>query len=251
MPPDSVVQDIDTILADCERVIARYHDRARGRDDAGGARALRAVQRDAATDERDAPRLPQQHDCRLHTHLAETRDEDDYCRRTLGLPAGRLSRRCRLDERAAPGSRTASISTMTRCAGSGGTASACAIARHRTWCSPRASAARKELEAAGVAGRARRRRLGLERQFQPDGRRAPRADDQPPASTARRRVTHLDAFRWATEGSARCLGRDDIGAIAPGSRPIWRSTRSTNCASPARAIRSPRSCCAARTAPTG
>src|SRR5690606_7505460 len=29
-------------------------------------------------------------------------------------------------------------------------------------------------------------------------------------------VTHLDAFRWATEGSARCLGRDDIGAIAVG-----------------------------------
>ena len=29
-------------------------------------------------------------------------------------------------------------------------------------------------------------------------------------------VTHLDALRWATEGSARCLGRDDIGRIEPG-----------------------------------
>jgi 8-oxoguanine deaminase len=29
-------------------------------------------------------------------------------------------------------------------------------------------------------------------------------------------VTHLDALHWATEGSARCLGRDDIGHIAPG-----------------------------------
>ena len=29
-------------------------------------------------------------------------------------------------------------------------------------------------------------------------------------------VTHLDALRWATEGSARCLGRDDIGAIRAG-----------------------------------
>jgi 8-oxoguanine deaminase len=29
-------------------------------------------------------------------------------------------------------------------------------------------------------------------------------------------VTHLDALRWATEGSARCLGRPDIGAIAVG-----------------------------------
>ena len=29
-------------------------------------------------------------------------------------------------------------------------------------------------------------------------------------------VTPYDALRWATEGSAHCLGRDDIGAIAPG-----------------------------------
>jgi 8-oxoguanine deaminase len=31
-------------------------------------------------------------------------------------------------------------------------------------------------------------------------------------------ITHRDALRWATEGSARCLGRDDIGAIAPGKQ---------------------------------
>jgi 8-oxoguanine deaminase len=29
-------------------------------------------------------------------------------------------------------------------------------------------------------------------------------------------VTHLDALRWATTGSARCLGRSDIGEIAVG-----------------------------------
>ena len=29
-------------------------------------------------------------------------------------------------------------------------------------------------------------------------------------------VTHFDAFRWATEGSAKCLGREDLGKIAPG-----------------------------------
>ena len=31
-------------------------------------------------------------------------------------------------------------------------------------------------------------------------------------------VTHLDALRWATEGSARCIGRSDIGAIAVGNQ---------------------------------
>ena len=29
-------------------------------------------------------------------------------------------------------------------------------------------------------------------------------------------MTPLDALRWATEGSARCLGRDDIGRIGAG-----------------------------------
>ena len=29
-------------------------------------------------------------------------------------------------------------------------------------------------------------------------------------------ITHLDVLRWATEGSARCLGRDDIGRIEVG-----------------------------------
>ena len=36
--------------------------------------------------------LAERHDCRLHTHLAETRDENDYCLRAFRLPAGRLSR---------------------------------------------------------------------------------------------------------------------------------------------------------------
>jgi len=29
-------------------------------------------------------------------------------------------------------------------------------------------------------------------------------------------VSHRDVLRWATEGSARCLGRDDVGRLAPG-----------------------------------
>ena len=30
------------------------------------------------------------------------------------------------------------------------------------------------------------------------------------------KVTHRDVLRWATEGSARCLGRSDIGRIEVG-----------------------------------
>ena len=32
------------------------------------------------------------------------------------------------------------------------------------------------------------------------------------------RVTHRDALRWATTGSARCLGRSDIGDISVGKQ---------------------------------
>jgi 8-oxoguanine deaminase len=31
-------------------------------------------------------------------------------------------------------------------------------------------------------------------------------------------ITHLDAYRWACQGSARCLGRNDIGTIAVGKQ---------------------------------
>lgn len=31
-------------------------------------------------------------------------------------------------------------------------------------------------------------------------------------------ITHLDVLRWGTEGSARCLGRSDIGTIAVGKQ---------------------------------
>ena len=41
-------------------------------------------------------------------------------------------------------------------------------------------------------------------------------------------VTHLDALRWATEGSARCLGRADIGrtgAWTPGRSCAFHAGR--------------------------
>ena len=31
-------------------------------------------------------------------------------------------------------------------------------------------------------------------------------------------ITHFDAYRWATKGSAQCIGRNDIGEIAIGKQ---------------------------------
>ena len=45
LPPDSVVQDDDEILADSERLVAAHHDRVARGDDPDRAGAVLAVQR--------------------------------------------------------------------------------------------------------------------------------------------------------------------------------------------------------------
>ena len=83
LPPDSVVQDPDTILADSERVIARYHDPNPG---AMVRIALAPCSPFSVSPElmRDTAILARRHGVRLHTHLAETRDENAYCERVYG-----------------------------------------------------------------------------------------------------------------------------------------------------------------------
>lgn len=65
------------------------------------------------------------------------------------------------------------------------------------------------------------------------------------------RITPELALGWATRGSARLLGRSDIGELAPASRPTWPCSSSTSCASRVATTRSRRCCCALPTAPTG
>jgi 8-oxoguanine deaminase len=84
LPPDSVVQDQHTILSDCERVIGKYHQRGEG---AMVQIALAPCSPFSVTRElmRETAVLAKRLDCRLHTHLAETKDEDAYCRATFGM----------------------------------------------------------------------------------------------------------------------------------------------------------------------
>ncbi|THB81222.1 MAG: 8-oxoguanine deaminase [Desulfobacteraceae bacterium] len=83
LPPDSVVQTEEEILGDSERVIHEFHDPS---DWAMNKVVLapcspfsvsRALMKDTAD-------LARKHHVRLHTHLAETRDENDYCMKTYG-----------------------------------------------------------------------------------------------------------------------------------------------------------------------
>src|SRR6266478_6097106 len=79
LPPDSVVQDDDIILADSERLITSFHEAAEG---AMCQIALAPCSPFSVTTAlmRATAELAGRRGVRLHTHLAETDDENRYCK---------------------------------------------------------------------------------------------------------------------------------------------------------------------------
>ena len=84
LPPDEWVEDEDAILADCERAVAAHHDPAPGA-------MIRVVVAPCSpfTVSPDLMRrsagLARSLGVGLHTHLAETLDEERYCRELFGM----------------------------------------------------------------------------------------------------------------------------------------------------------------------
>lgn len=78
LPPDSVVQEEMTILEDSARVIEKYHDPS---DDSMRKIVLAPCSPFSVTPEtmKETAALARKHNVRLHTHLAETSDEEKYC----------------------------------------------------------------------------------------------------------------------------------------------------------------------------
>jgi 8-oxoguanine deaminase len=78
LPPDSVVQTEEEILSDSQRVIERYHDSS---DFAMRKVVLAPCSPFSVTEDlmKESARLAREYGVRLHTHLAETADEDEYC----------------------------------------------------------------------------------------------------------------------------------------------------------------------------
>ena len=214
LPPDSVVQDADEILADCERVIGKYHQRGAG---AMIQIALAPCSPFSVTPAlmRACGDLAASHDCRLHTHLAETHDEAAFCRAMFGMtPLDYLEDVGWLNDRTwlAHGIHF-SDAEVVRLGRHGVGVCHCptsnmvlASGQCRT----------RELEEAGspvglgVDGSASNDSSNLMESV----RHALMINRLTYGAT----ITHLDALRWATKGSARCLGRDDIGEIAVGKQ---------------------------------
>lgn len=83
LPPKEVVQDEETILADSQRLIETYHDPAPG---AMTRVALAPCSMFSVTESimRATAELAERFDVRLHTHLAEDKDEDTYALEVYG-----------------------------------------------------------------------------------------------------------------------------------------------------------------------
>jgi cytosine/adenosine deaminase-related metal-dependent hydrolase len=84
LPPDSVVEDLDEILAASEDAIDRFHDPS---FDSMLRIALAPCSPFSVTPRlmSEAAELARRRNVRLHTHLAETEDEEEFCLQKFGV----------------------------------------------------------------------------------------------------------------------------------------------------------------------
>ncbi|WP_025565009.1 8-oxoguanine deaminase [Psychromonas sp. SP041] len=215
LPPQSTVQSDAEILDDCQRVITQFHQQGEG---AMVQLALAPCSPFSVTTDlmKETAKLARANGVRLHTHLAETEDENNFCLSTFGLrpvdyleSVGWLSS----DVWLAHGihfndqeiKRLGDAKVGVAHCPSSNMILASGICRT------------KELEAAGVhVG------LAVDGSASNDGSNMIQEVRQALMINRLRyqadQVTHLDALFWATKGSAQVLGRDDIGELAVGKQ---------------------------------
>jgi cytosine/adenosine deaminase-related metal-dependent hydrolase len=214
LPPDSIVQGTDTILEQTEEAVRRFHDPARGsmlRMAIAPCSPFSVTERLMRESAVQARRLG----VRLHTHIAETHDEDAYCQKTYGRrpldvleefgwlgPDVWLAHCVHIQER--------------------GVAQVARSAAGVVWC-PTSNlrlgsgiAPVRALLDAGV-----RVGLGVDGSASNDGGNL-LAETRMGMLVARAQgadaMSARDALRVATRGGAACLGRDDIGSLEAGMR---------------------------------
>jgi cytosine/adenosine deaminase-related metal-dependent hydrolase len=223
LPPDEVVEDTDAALAATEAAIGRFHDPSPG---AMVRIAVAPCSPFSVTSRlmRESADLARRAGVRLHTHLAETREEDAYCRQTLGRspaeylddlgwlgPDVWLAHCVHLDEPA-----------VKRLAVTGTGVAHCPSSNARLGAG---IAPVSQLRTAGVAVG-----LGVDGSASGEGASVAgelrqsllvaRIKDGPTALSPRQ------ALWLGTRGGARCLGREDeVGTLRPGllaDIALWR-----------------------------
>ena len=225
LPPDIIVQDTDDILAQTDEAVRRFHDPSPG--------AMLRVAIAPCSPFSVTPRLMREAadqarrlGVRLHTHIAETLDEDAYClatfnRRPIELlddlgwlgPDVWLAHCVHLRDRgihrmAANATGTAWCPTSNMRLGSG------------------IAPVRALLDAGAPVG------IGVDGSASNDGghllaearmgmlvsRLSAAGAPGPRGASNTRGLSAREALRVATRGGAACLGRDDIGSLEVGKR---------------------------------
>ncbi len=215
MADRGAVQDVDAILADCERVLGRYHDRA----DGAMTRVAMAPCAPFNVSKRlmvETAAMAEKYDCRLHTHLAETLDEETFCLEKFACrPVDYLEEVGWMNDRVWLAHGVHFNDDEIRRLGKARVGVCHCPTSNMVLASGHCRT--RELEAAGspvglgVDGSASNDNSNLMESV----RHALMINRLRYGAAA---ITHFDALRWATQGSARCLGRDDIGAIAVGKQ---------------------------------
>jgi 8-oxoguanine deaminase len=214
LPPDRVVQDEDTILADSERLVARHHQKG---DGAMVQIALAPCSPFSVTTSlmRATAELAKRLDVRLHTHLAETEDENRYCVEVYKCrPLDYLEDCGWLDGRTWLAHGVHFNADEIRRLGRAGTAIAHCPCSNQMLASGTCPVCVMEAAGVGIG-------LGVDGSASNDASNL--MQEVRAAFLVQRarygvgKVSHRDALRWATKGSAACVGRNDIGEIALGA----------------------------------
>jgi 8-oxoguanine deaminase len=213
LPPDTVVQDEDTILADSERLITSFHEADEG---AMTQIALAPCSPFSVTTSlmRATAALAARGNVRLHTHLAETEDENRFCQEIYKCrPLDYLEECGWLHDRTwlAHGIHF-NEAEIKRLARAGTAVSHCACSNQLLasgFCPVCDMEADHVQVGLGVDGSASNDGSNLMQEV-----RAAFLMQRSRYGVAR--VSHHDALRWATKGSAACIGRNDLGTIAVG-----------------------------------
>ncbi len=223
LPPDSVVETTEAALTGTQRALEEHHDPAPGSMLRMGVSPCSpfSVTGDLM---REAAALARERGVRLHTHLAETLDEDDFCRSNVGCSPMEYVERLgwlgddvwlahcvHLDQEG-----------VTRLADSGTAVAHCPTSNARLGTGLAPVAALREQGVAvglGVDGAASNEEGSLATELHAAAMVA-RLRGGPGALSAR------EALALGTIGGARVLGREDeLGSLEPGKLAdlaLWR-----------------------------
>lgn len=213
LPPDGLVEDEGAILADCERVIDAYHD---PKPYAMTRVVIAPCSPFSVTPElmKQSIALARDRGVHAHTHLAETLDEERYCRDRFGCRPVELARRLGwLGPDVWHAHLVHPSDAECELLGSTHTGAAhCATSNMRLGsgiaplCNLLSAGARVGLGVDGSASNDSSDMLDEVRHAM----LLQRVLGGPGALSAR------EALRLATRGGASVLGRDDLGMLAPG-----------------------------------